>query len=467
MILLFGFQRLIRIAEHSPESLEDAFAFELCSVPASLFDTSCLPRHPNKSSLANNIWNEVKLTSAEIPTEALNYVFDGGSLLHHVPWSKGQKYSQLAQSYVQYVVRRSKGHECTVVFDGYREAMSTKDAAHLRRSRQCVSSPDITFEEDMIVTESKDRFLSNQQNKQRFIDYLDDLLNQNGILTRKATGDADRLIVKVALEKAKHCCTVVLGEDTDLLILLLFHLTSNHWPVFFGSSKSGSNQAKIWDIQKVQQELGSKVCQQILFVHAISGCDTTSALYGLGKAIFLRKAKKSAAFFAEAKKFLLPDIEQKAIELAGEKVLVEVYGGRQQDTINKLRYVKYNQKLASCSTALQPCNLPPTSAAAKFHIQRTYYQVQEWVNLDTEQIDLDPLHWGWEDSAGLLLPVLTDEDVGPGHLLKGVKCECRTDCSLLSRCSCKRYGILCTPACPECRGETCKNRGLQPNDGFE
>ena len=128
------------------------------------------------------------------------------------------------------------------------------------------------------------------------------------------------------------------------------------------------------------------MCQQILFVHAISGCDTTSALYGLGKAIFLRKAKKSAAFFAEAKKFLLPDIEQKAIELAGEKVLVEVYGGRQQDTINKLRYVKYNQKLASCSTALQPCNLPPTSAAAKFHIQRTYYQVQEWINLDTEQI---------------------------------------------------------------------------------
>ena len=82
------FQRLIRIAEHSPESLEDAFAFELCSVPASLFDTSCLPRHPNKSSLANNIWNEVKLTSAEIPTEALNYVFDGGSLLHYVPLSK-------------------------------------------------------------------------------------------------------------------------------------------------------------------------------------------------------------------------------------------------------------------------------------------------------------------------------------------------------------------------------------------
>ena len=132
----------------------------------------------------------------------------------------------------------------------------------------------------MMITESKERFLSNENNKQRFIDYLNDLLTQNGIGTRKAVGDADRLIVKAALEKARLSHTVLLGEDTDLLILLLFHLTPQHWPVFFGSSKFGPNQAKIWDIQKVQNELGSSLCQQLLFVHAISGCDTTSALYG-------------------------------------------------------------------------------------------------------------------------------------------------------------------------------------------
>ena len=345
--------------------------------------------------------------------------------------------------------------------------MSTKDAAHIRRSRQCVSSPDITFDEDMMITESKERFLSNENNKQRFIDYLNDLLTQNGIGTRKAVGDADRLIVKVALEKARLSHTVLLGEDTDLLILLLFHLTPQHWPVFFGSSKSGLNQAKIWDIQKVQNELGSSLCQQLLFVHAISGCDTTSALYGLGKVIFFRKAKKSAAFITHAQKFLLPDTDKKAIEQAGEKVLVEVYGGRLQDTINKLRYIKYNQKLSSYSKALQPCTLPPTHAAAKFHAQRTYYQVQEWINLEIENFDLNPLNWGWEDSAGILFPVLTDEQVGPDHLLKGVKCECKTDCSLIGRCSCRRFGILCTPACTECRGETCKNRGQQLSEDLD
>ena len=189
--------------------LETAFSFELCGVPASLFDTGGLPRHPNKSSLAKHIWNEAKQTSADIPPVELAYVFDGGSLLHQVPWSKGQKYSQLAQSYVDYIVRKCKGQDCTVVFDGYREALSIKDAAHFRRTKPCVSSPDISFDADMLVRKDKDRFLSNQTNKQRLIDCLSELLSQNCIHTEKAASDADRLIAKVALEKAKTCHTLV------------------------------------------------------------------------------------------------------------------------------------------------------------------------------------------------------------------------------------------------------------------
>ena len=386
------FQRLIRIADHSPGSLEIAFSFELCGVPASLFDTGGLPRHTNKSSLAKNIWNEANQTNADIPSVELAYVFDGGSLLHQVPWSKGQKYSQLAQSYVDYIVRKCKGQDCTVVFDGYKEALSTKDAAHLRRTKQCVSSPDISFDADMLVTEAKDRFLSNQTNKQRLIDFLVELLSQNGIRTEKAVSDADRLIAKVALEKAKTGHTLVVGEDTDILILLLFHLQPRYWPVYFGNAKSGTNTAKLWDIQMVQDELGNYLCQHLLFVHAISGCDTTSALYGLGKAVFIKKAKKSASFREHAQKFLSTDGDKNVLEKAGEKVLVEVYGGKEKDTLNKLRYIKYNQKLTTSTKAFQPCSLPPTSSAAKLHIQRTCFQVQEWMQSDQDKIDLNPLN---------------------------------------------------------------------------
>ena len=260
--------------------------------------------------------------------------------------------------------------------------------------------------------------------------------------------------MRTALQKAESSHTVVVGEDTDLLILLLYHLEHHHWPVYLGNSRSGTTQAKFWDIQKVQDEIGSNICQQLLFVHAISGCDTTSAVYGLGKAAFLKKAMKSASFREEAKKFRTSHCTKDTIEPAGEKVLVEVYGGRESDTLNKLRHVKYNQKLSTCSTTFHPCNLPPTSSAAKFHSQRTYFQVQDWMNLDGD-LNLDPFEWGWEDSGGILLPILTDEVIAPEQILNGVKCKCKTDC-LSALCSCRKHGLACSSGCEECRGGTCQ-----------
>ena len=330
------FQRLIKVAEINPDSIENVFAFEMCSVPASLFDTSGLPRKANKSALASLLWKEAKLMDEELPSQIMSYVFDGGSLLHLVPWSRGLTYNQLAQCYVQFVLKKCKGQKCTVVFDGYSNGPTTKDAAHQMRTKHCITSKDTAFAGDMLVTESKERFLANQQNKQRFIHHLCEFLLKEGIQAENAIGDADRLIVKTALEQARHCHTVVIGEDTDLLILLLFHHASEHWPVFLTSARFAAAKAKIWDIQKVQDELGKHFCQKLLFLHAFSGCDTTSAPYGLGKANFMKKATKSAVFREQAKMFLPPGVDKQTLEQAGEKAMVDVYGGKVTDSLNKL-----------------------------------------------------------------------------------------------------------------------------------
>ena len=169
----------------------------------------------------------------------------------------------------------------------------------------------------------------------------------------------------------------------------------------------------------------------------------------------MKKATKSAVFREQAKMFLPPGVDKQTLEQAGEKAMVDVYGGKVTDSLNKLRYIKYVQKLSTSSTAFQACKLPPTSAAAKFHSQRTYYQVQEWIHLD-EKIDLDPLNWGWEMSGGIMLPILTDEAIAPEDLLKVIRCTCKTEC-LTSRCSCRKHGLVCTSGCGDCRGETCQN----------
>ena len=57
--------------------------------------------------------------------------------------------------------------------------------------------------------------------------------------------------------------------------------------------------------------------------------------------------------------------------------------------------------------------LPPTSAAAKNHSVRVYYQVQEWMGHRA----LDPQQWGWTLEEGRLAPTTTDLPAAPESLL--------------------------------------------------
>jgi hypothetical protein len=66
------------------------------------------------------------------------------------------------------------------------------------------------------------------------------------------------------------------------------------------------------------------------------------------------------------------------IDAAGESAMSVVYCGSPSDNIDTLRYQKFTEKVlaASLSTSVNPEDLPPTSAAMKFHSRRTYFQVQ-------------------------------------------------------------------------------------------
>ena len=58
-----------------------------------------------------------------------------------------------------------------MIFDGYREAMSTKVAEQQRRATQN-TSPDIIFKLDMTVSTHQNLFLANRHCKARFIGHL-------------------------------------------------------------------------------------------------------------------------------------------------------------------------------------------------------------------------------------------------------------------------------------------------------
>ena len=439
------FQRLLIVATNEFMELQDLFKYELCSYPAALFETTFVPRQADKPVLAGALWNEVKLEQLSQPSQPL-YVLDGGALLHRISWKHGTTFSDICSCYVHYVTQ--KYDRCIVAFDGYCDGPSVKDAAHLRRG----STNAVAVHCDLLstFTVKKDVFLQNKQNKQRFINLLSEKLKEAGFDTIHAPGDADVLIAQSAVSGAATRDTVVIADDTDILILLCHHGNICKKEIFFKPEpKRGSAQGKVWDIQATCSVLGSNLCRHLPFLHVLLGCDTTSRLFGIGKAVGL---KKRSQLYQPAEVFYNANSLKEDVIKAGESALVEVYGGKVRDSLEAFRYRRFCEKTAKSTTAVEVKSLPPTSSAAKFHSFRVFYQVQLW----TGNQELQPCDWGWKETDGTLMPVMTDKPPAPETLLQVVRCNCKMDCKT-ARCSCRKYGLDCSPACGECRGSACFN----------
>ena len=139
------------------------------------------------------------------------------------------------------------------------------------------------FTRDMVMKSKKEDLLSNKDNKQRFIRMLGQILEHVGCETRHVKGDADVLIVEKTVQYAMSCETTLVGDDTDLLVLLCFHVKEDSCEVFFKQEvRSGTKKSpRCWNIKYVQRVLGRAVCNNILFAHAILGCNATSRVFRL------------------------------------------------------------------------------------------------------------------------------------------------------------------------------------------
>lgn len=113
------FQRLT-VAARASQDLALVFKYKLCSHPAALFDSSLLLRQPQKQQLADAIWALQTSHQPEIPGN-VQYVLDGGALIHRIPWTRGTTYKGICNLYSEYVVK--KYGSPLIVFDGYQKTL--------------------------------------------------------------------------------------------------------------------------------------------------------------------------------------------------------------------------------------------------------------------------------------------------------------------------------------------------------
>ncbi len=168
----------------------------------------------------------------------------------------------------------------------------------------------------------------------------------------------------------------MIGDDTDLLILLLHYANEKMFPIHLVSEPKKGKIGKTWDILKMKQMLGPEICHLLLFAHAIVGCDTTSKPYGLGKGLPLKLLKNNEKFRDFAKVFYEQNTTQKQVDIAGEKAMVIIYGGHVDEGIDSLRFKIFTRKVSTACTFVKPHDIPPTSAALLHHSRRVYLQVK-------------------------------------------------------------------------------------------
>ena len=63
-------------------------------------------------------------------------------------------------------------------------------------------------------------------------------------------------------------------------------------------------------------------------IHAWSGCDTTSPIFGTGKTTFMKKAEKSKEIQKLLRKMAEPWQSKDAIHFASQKIFIHCYNGR-------------------------------------------------------------------------------------------------------------------------------------------
>ncbi|KAG1676015.1 Hydroxyacylglutathione hydrolase, mitochondrial [Nymphon striatum] len=179
----------------------------------------------------------------------------------------------------------------------------------------------VNKESNLPTTTSQSAFLGNNRNKTRLIQTLTQEFN-----VKQAESDVETLIVETALQMAEvsdcNQPVVVVGNDTDLLVMLVARATSS-MDIYMVCH---NNPIMLYSIQQLQQALGStKRC--FPFIHAMTGCDATSSLYGQGKIKALKLVQKHDANLAlHINVFSTSSSTQEDVATAGEQFLLSLYG---------------------------------------------------------------------------------------------------------------------------------------------
>ena len=389
--------------------LKKALSFELASIPPSMFDekTQTMRLTASKSTLKSSLQVETNIQNDV--TDAR--VIDGCAVLWIVTWPSHGTVEDYVRNFIGYLNRQLSIATTYIVFDRYR-ASSVKGVTRLQRAGQSVSrrhklslaTPLPPQKICLTVAENKVQIIS------LIVSYIIDnknLLVFNG-KTLVITGndpipvelseeyvkkrrdletnqeEADTIIVQQSVYLAKSGLQNIhiVADDTDVFVLLIHfyieqQLTSRI--LMIGSNISG----KVVDIGETASK-HSNIAKYLLAAHALSGCDTVSCLYGIGKTTVLKVLKSGV----ELERLGCLEESMTSIETECVKFMSACYGLKSEESMTSARYKVWSTKMANCKLNAAPelKVLPPTTETFSEHVKRAHLQAVTWkASLNVEE----------------------------------------------------------------------------------
>ena len=277
------------------------------------------------------------------------------------------------------------------------------------------------------------KFLKNFKNKDSLIKLILCACKQIGFKSEQARADADTCLVQKAIDLSIHGRVNLVAADTDILVMLLFHREKlNNITYLTSDSKSYD----VWLIASTMTERQ----KSSLLVHAVSGCDTVSSVFGFGKVRIWKILGDEEKIPDEEKisdtivqNFSQPDRSKEMIHRAGIKLFEVIFNKASEKTKyqsvklmpqNNLHFRTY--KLMCDKGNVQPERLPPTEGAVRQHSLRTYLQINDWRELQCTS--LDPCEYGWKRGPSEdddYEPTGSEDPIAPEKLQNLISCSCK------------------------------------------
>ncbi|KAL7288521.1 hypothetical protein TKK_0017265 [Trichogramma kaykai] len=471
------YQRALSVSAMRNEvNLETILSLPLIDVPIALYKTDGCKRFTNKSELMHVLELEVKdeiLT--KLPESASIIIIDGMAQLHDFNCKSFKNFNGVGAKLREIIISKMKFfNEIHIVFDRYDDDRpNPKQEKRTRRyGRGAEKSIEIKGERQL---KDLKKILSSDKSKCRLTQFLCEYLKENlwqgslaeeypnkrvfvagGLPPREATFeilinktisceinycnhiDADTRLIYQAKQldnfRLDHQDIIIESPDTDVFLHLNKFKSSRKIWFYTGDKTKLVDNRRYIPIHTLGKELGPNITSSILTLHALSGCDTTSSFFMIGK----RKAYSALKKMNEEVLRDFADMTHIPIEKAEQSVsffLASAYDSSNRSKANRycVNSLRYNLAMEK-NTSVE--KLPPSSSELRQHILRSIWQINEWIQATLPNIESFDLNkYGW---------ILQNDELQPNFF------EGPTAMEFLQKyfCSCKRKNACSTDICP-------------------